>query len=169
MSATAEATRDLNRKARTPGAISFRTFIRIRLHRHRLDRELASGVDPNVDRLRRERAHELVGEKTRRKLAASLERLLAEAYSAPRPFSSQAPIARAAIRNSYGELETIVERLKAPAYISSQGVAMISLLLTDGAGSLYGNNPGRSEELHRALETVIDTIDHGPVLVGHSG
>ncbi len=168
MSATAEMTRGLDQKARTPGAASFRTVIRTRLHRHRLDKELASGADPNADPLRRERAQELVGEKTRRRLAESLERLLTEAYSSSSPFSSKAPIARAAIRDSYGEMETIVERLKAPAYISSQGVAMISLLLIDGAGPLYGNNPPRSKELHRALETVIDAIDHGPVLVGRS-
>lgn len=43
---------------------------------------------------------------------------------------------------------------------------MISLLLSDGAGPLYGTNPAHREELRRALASAVDAIDHGPVLVG---
>lgn len=166
MSATAEVTRGANQKVRTSGAVSLGIRVRTRLHRHKLDKELASGADPNINSLRYERARELVGEQSCRRIAASLERLLAEVDSGPRAFSARVPIARAAIRDSRGNLDTIVERLKAPAYISAQGVAMISLLLSDGAGPLYGIDPAHSRELHRALETVLDAIDHGPVLVG---
>lgn len=166
MSATAEATRSANRKVRTLGAVSLRTRVQTRLHRNTLDRELAAGNDPNSGTVRHERARELVGEKTRRQFAAGLERLLAEADSGPRGFTSKVPIARAAIHDSRGDLETIVERLKAPAYISPQGVAMASLLLTDGASPCYGKDPASSQELRRALEAAVEAIDHGPVLVG---
>jgi len=166
MSATTEAARGLNQKARTSVGVPFGTRVRTRLHRHKLDKELAYGADPNVNSVRYERARELVGEQSRRRIAASLEKLLTEADSAPRAFSSRVPIARAAIRDSRVSLDMVVERLKAPAYISAQGVAMISLLLSDGAGPLYGNDPAHSGKLRRALEAAIDAIDHGPVLVG---
>lgn len=167
MSATATEIGGPVRKVPTVGASPLRVRVRARLQRRRLDRELASGTDPNTDPARRERARELVGEKTRRQIAACLERLLAEADSAPRgAYTSRMPIARTAIRDSRLDLETIVERLKAPAYISSRGVAMISLLCSDGAGPLYGNNPAHSQELRRALAAVVEAIDHGPVLVG---
>jgi hypothetical protein len=159
MSATAEVTWGADQKARASGGASLGTRVRTRLHRHKLDKELASGADPNINSLRYERARELVGEQNRRRIAASLEQLLGEADSSPRAFTSRVPIARAAIRDSRGSLDTIVELLRTPAYISAQGVARISLLLSDGAGPLYGNNPAHSEELRRALETVVDTID----------
>jgi hypothetical protein len=166
MSATAEVRRGVVQKVRPPGSGSLRTRIRARLHRHRLDSELASGADPNIDPIRRERAQDLLGEETRHRVAASLESLLAEADSPAHGLTAKAPIARAAIRESRWDLETIIERLKAPAYISSQGVAMILLLLADGASPLYGNNRARSGELCRALAATVEAIDHGPVLVG---
>lgn len=166
MSATAEATGRPGHKARSAGASSVSNRVQARLHRSRLDKALASGADPNTDPLRRERAGQLVGEKRRRKLAASLEGLLAEADSAPRPFTSKVPIARAAIRDSRWDVETIVERLKAPAYISAQGVAMASLLLTSGTSPCYGTDRASSQELRWALQATVEAIDHGPVLVG---
>ena len=165
MSATTEAIGSASQKVGSAPAVPLSIRIRVRLHRRRLDAELASGADPNTDPLRHKRAQELVGEECRRKIAASLERLLAEAGSAPRSFTSKVPIARAAIRDTHWGLDTIVERLKAPAYISPRGVAMISMLLCDGAGPLYGN-PTKSQVLRRALEATVDAIDHGPVLVG---
>lgn len=166
MSATTEVVEGMSLKVKPAGSTPLSTRIRTRLHRHRLDRELVLGADPNTDPLRRDRARELVGERCRRRIAAIFERLLAEADSSPRPFTSRVPIARAAIRDSRGELETIVERLKTPAYISARGVAMISVLLSDGASPLYGNHPANSRVLHRALEATVDSIDNGPMLVG---
>jgi hypothetical protein len=151
----------VRRAPRTPLAIRVRT----RLHRDRLDRELVSGADPNPDPLRRERALQLVGEGRRGTTATSIERLLAEANSPPRPFNPRVPIARAAIRDSRWTLDTIVERLRAPTYISPQGVAMITVLLADGAGPLYRGAPAGHEGLGRTLETTLHAIDNGPVLV----
>jgi hypothetical protein len=150
----------VHRVPRTPLPIRIRT----RLHRGRLDRELVSGADPNLGPLRRERAQQLVGEEWRRRSATNLERLLAEADSPPRPFNPRVPIARAAIRDSRGSLDTVVERLRAPAYISPQGVAMITALLSDGAGPLYGSGTSDSEVLGRALEDTLHAIDNGPEL-----
>lgn len=149
---------------RAPDAGKLATRFRTRLHRHGLDRELASGADPNSDPLRRARARALVRSDSRIKVAASVERLIAEASSPPRPFTPRVPIARPAIRDCGAELETIVERLKAPAHISPQAVAMISLLLSDGAGPLYGRNPAHTDVLRGTLQVAIAAVDHGPVL-----
>lgn len=61
---------------------------------------------------------------------------------------------------------SLVERLRAPAYVSPQGVAMITLLLADGTGPLYGNQPVDSRVLSGALEVALHAIDNGPALVG---
>jgi len=137
--------------------------IRIRtwLHRYKVDRELAAGADPNLDPLRRARACELVRESTRHKIADSLERVLRRADSAPQARSSQAPIARGPIRASRSDLETIVERLKAPATVSPQGVAKAVLLLTECTGPLYD---GSEQELARASHAAVQAIDRGPGL-----
>jgi hypothetical protein len=165
MSATAELRPRIERRVeRSPGA-TLGARIRTRLHRRRIDLELTAGVDPNANPLRQARALELVGEASRRRLAAGLERLLAAADAGPAPFTSKVPVARAAIRDSRWDVETILERLLTSAYISPQGVAMIGLLLGDGAGPLYGDPTTHSTELRRALETVVHAIDHGPALV----
>lgn len=150
----------------TPGRLTLMTRVRTLPHRHRLDLELAAGSDPNVDPLRRERARELLSEGSRRKLAWSLERLLAEADSPPPPLSPRVPIARDAIREQSSAVETIVERLKAPSYVSPQGVAMVSLLLADGAGPLYRGNSENAQGLGKDLDAAVDAIDHGPGLAG---
>ena len=165
MSATMELLESVSPKVRPAG--SARTRIRTRIRRHRLDRELISGTDPNTDPLLKERAGELVGERCRRQIAAGLERLLASADSPPLPFTSQVPIARAAIRDSRSALEAIVERLSTPAYLSARGVAMAGMLLADGAGPLYGNDPANSRVLRGTLRVTLDCLDNGPMLVGY--
>jgi hypothetical protein len=165
MSATTRAFQDVDPEVRPADPTGPRVRLRTRLHRGRVDRELVSGLDPNSDPLRRERARELVGERCRRRLAATLEGLQLEADSSAHLFTSRVPLARAAIRDSRDELDTVVERLKTPAYISARGVAMISVLLSDGAGPLYGRDPANSRILHKALQAVIDCLDNGPVLI----
>jgi hypothetical protein len=164
MSATTEAVTSASRKLRRADTTPRRIRFLSRVHRHRLDRELAAGADPNDDPLRGERARALVGERERGVLAASLERLIADAETPPRPFSSRAPLARTAIRDSRGDLEQLVERLRASAYISPRGVAMLVRLLTDGAGPLYGSGTTPAQ-LRWSLAATVDAIDHGPVIV----
>jgi hypothetical protein len=165
MSATFEATREMDQEVRRSREASLGTRIRVRLQHHRIDGELARGADPNTDPLRYERARELVGDESRRRLGSGLERLVAAADAEPIRFSSRVPIARMAIRDSLPDMENIIERLHAPAYLSPQGVAMVAVLLADGAGPLYGSATAPAGELHRALETVVHAIDNGPVMI----
>lgn len=168
MSATAEMA-SVGQEVPRPGATSVGTGLRTLFSRRRLDRELASGADPNAVAARRQRALKLVGERSRQRLAASLESLLTEAgepHSTARAFSTRVPIARAAIRDSRQSIETIVGWLQAPTHVSPQGVAMLSLLLTDGASPIYGGRTVPSGELRRALDRVVEALDHGPALAG---
>jgi hypothetical protein len=149
-----------------PPAPGLRIRLEGRLRRQRLDRELFVGTDPNEDCLLHERARELVGERSRSALASNLEQLLVEASSPPQPFTSRAPIARGAICDCRSGLKMVIEKLKTPAYISAQGVAMALRLLTDAGSPLFGNDPGNGKALQQALEATLDRLEHGPVLIG---
>lgn len=141
-------------------ATAIRTFLR----RHRLDRELARGGDPNATALRRERSRQLLGERMRGQLADSLERLLADAEKSPGLLSSRVPVARAAIRDSRWDLQAVIARLRSPAYLSPQGVAMVSVMLCDGTSPLFTPDPS-PRRLRWCLAAVGEAIDHGPVML----
>ncbi|MGN6587756.1 MAG: hypothetical protein ACTHKT_09850, partial [Solirubrobacterales bacterium] len=86
------------------------------------------------------------------------------AGSRPRAFSSRVPIARNAIRDSRGDIEGIIERLDTRNYLCPQGVAQLSLLLTEGTSPLFGSTtPPR--QLRWSLLAAVDGLDGGPVLV----
>ena len=108
----------------------------------RLDRELAAGASPKTSPRLAARAVQLTSVKTRRDLAASVRRILAAAgdpaavtVMSARP--ARLPLARAQIRQSAGPLAALADYLAAPGPVPAQGVAVVSQLLTDGAGPLY--------------------------------
>lgn len=137
---------------------------RVRLRRHKLDRQLATGANPNATDELRERARQLVAEESRRSIAASLRRFLVDASSRPRAFSSRVPIARDAICESRWDIEGIIERLDTPNYLCPQGVAQLSLLLREGTSPLFGSTtPPR--QLRWSLLAAVDGLEGGPVLV----
>ena len=87
--------------------------LRMRLHRNRLDRLLAAGADPAGDPELRHRAGELTRGKKRYRLAAVLDRILAEAEGPPVPFETSAPLAHGPICACGPEIQQIVNRLDA--------------------------------------------------------
>ena len=108
----------------------------------RLDRELAGGASPEGSARLAARAVQLTSMKTRRNLAASVRRILAAAGDpaavtviTARP--ARLPLARAPIRQSAGPLAVLAGYLAGPGPVPARGVAMVSLLLADGAGPLY--------------------------------
>lgn len=116
------------------------TRARAWLHQHKLDRRLARGEDPNRDPLCTQRAVTLVDHSLRHRLATSLEDL--------------APWGPA--------VDTLVERLRAPAPVKPQGVAQASLLVTEAASPLWG---GRGEPaLREAAGRALLALDQGPAL-----
>jgi hypothetical protein len=138
--------------------------VKARLHTRRLDEELAAGADPNADPLRHARALDLVEGETRRRIAANLRQALAEAEAPRHPFSIKAPIARAALRDAREDVEDVAERLGGPAPVRPQGVARARLLLTDGAGPLYGEET-TATQLRWDLAATAEAIEHGPDVI----
>jgi hypothetical protein len=124
----------------------------------RLDRELAAGASPETSASLAARAIQLTSMKARRDLARSVRRILAAATEPaivmPSPAAVIRPprllLPRARIRRSAVPLATLAGYLVAPGPVPVQGVAMVSLLLADGAGPLY--RQASSDDLGDILE-----------------
>jgi hypothetical protein len=105
--------------------------------RARLDFDLARGRPPEAAPALARRAEQLVGRRWRRRLAGGLERLIAAA-EAPRPaFSAAVPPRRDEVRAAQPVLEALIVRLRDDAPVQARGVALVSLLLSDGASPAY--------------------------------
>jgi hypothetical protein len=117
--------------------MSYLARLRMRMHRHRLDLRLAAGADPAGDPELRCRAGELTSGKKRYRLAAVLDRILAEAEGPPVPFETSAPLARGPLRACAPEIQRIVERLDGGDPVACLGVARLAVLIQAGSGPLY--------------------------------
>jgi hypothetical protein len=117
---------------------------RVLLRRGMLDSLLAAGADPSWDPELGLRAEQISTPRTRRTLAASLERAVSDAQRPPR-WTCSAPLARRAIRKAAPELRALAARLIAERAPSPQGVALASQLLRDPGSPLYA--PGGEEAL----------------------
>jgi len=115
----------------------WRTRMQARVHAESLDRALAAGVPPESDALLALRAQRLARARTRETLARTLERLLraSQTDGDHRTRPSMAVLPRIACARA--DLETLIERLRAPAPLSARGVADTCLLLRDGSGPIY--------------------------------
>jgi|SRR5580658_9647859 hypothetical protein len=114
----------------------------------RLDRELAAGTSPEASAVLAARAARLTSTEFRRDLAASLRRMLvaagqpARAGAAQRPGLGGArpprvPVRTPRISQTAPRLAELASRLLEPGPVPVRGVAMVTLLLTDGTGPLY--------------------------------
>lgn len=148
-------------QVRPDGTTPLRVQILTRLQRRKLDRQLAAGAGPNARPLLRERARQLLTDEARRSIAESLRRVLDDASSPPQQFSSRVPIAREAIRDARRDLEEVIEHLNAPSYLCPQGIAQLSLLLTEGTSPLFGP-AAPARQLRWSLQAALEGLDGGP-------
>jgi hypothetical protein len=149
MSATAHLT-DLVR-ARPPRG-GHLTRLRVRVRRAALDRRLAAGADPSADADLSRRAEELTEGDARRRIATVIERLISEAGGPPPPFSSKAPLARAAITACAPRLRAIAGRLESNHVVAARGVARAALLIHEGSSPLYSVSTTEDALRHRLAE-----------------
>jgi hypothetical protein len=134
--------------------------MRVRLHRRRLDRELADGLPPDGAADRALRAHQLGELATRTALARSLRDAVEVTGRRPaRPLSSAVPV-RPAVAESREGLLGLAERLERPGPVNACGVARVLVLLSDGAGPLY--NPMSDRSIGEALWWVADGLQPCP-------
>jgi hypothetical protein len=117
----------------------------VRLHRWRLDRELANGCDCNSSEDRAIRARQLARPGVRHDLARSLRRVVADAERPSLTWPAPAvPIRREAIINWRGGLLGLADRLDQPVDLNPRGVARVLTLITDATGPLYSGASKRS-------------------------
>jgi hypothetical protein len=131
--------------------------LRVRLHRGRLDRDLARGAACETGVEHALRARQLVDGATRRGLARSLRRVSAEAGRArSTPLTATVPIDRKAVAPWREALLGLAERLEQPVEVSPRGVARVLMLLTDGSGPLY--SPATDRPIGEAIWWAADGL-----------
>ena len=135
-----------------------------------LDRDLAGGVSPDASGPLALRARKLARSSTRRALARSLERVLADtAARGPRRPTSTVPVRRDRVIRAWDEIQELIRGLLAPGPVSVRGLAQVHILLTDGKGPSTTGTPPTTwacwSGAHWTSSTRSPRCD--PVLVGH--
>ena len=126
----------------------------------RLDHELATGLDPDLDRHLRRRARQITGISFRCGLARKLERLVKEAED-PQPW--QSPIRWPEVGEFSILFLALADSLTAPIAVSPQGVAQAVVLIDDGTSALYG--PGPKGAVAVAVRSALRGLEIGPFLL----
>jgi hypothetical protein len=124
--------------------------LRVRIRNRELDSLLAQGEPPLLDPELELRATQLSGPARRATLARALRRAMrtADNRSRRRWLGSQVPVAAASIRECMTELGDLAHALT-DIRAGVQGVAIASLLVTDGSSPLYMK--GAPERLRNAV------------------
>ena len=127
--------------------------MRVRVHRSRLDHELADGAQTVSSRELELRAQQLLSGLTRHHIAESLREAVRDANSRPRHVISPAvPLARNSVRRCSRQLLGVADMLERQGAVEARGVARASELISNGSGPLYNNRPAQT--LGSALEGI---------------
>lgn len=129
-----------------------------RIRARTLDRALAGGAHPSDSPALAHRAARLASPQTRRHAADGLERLLAAATGPPS--RRRVHPRRGAVVAQAEQLRDTAALLRAPIAVYAQGMAMLTLLLSDGTGPAYseGRDGAFAGELERAREALTGRI-----------
>jgi hypothetical protein len=124
-----------------------------------LDAQLAAGAAADTDKLRQVRARQLTSPRLRRKQAARWDELLNRCTggNANSARAAAVPVQQREIVAVALQIRQLTRRLRGRIPVSAQGVAMASLLLTDGRGPVY--NRACAPQLNRALRDALDHLD----------
>jgi hypothetical protein len=99
----------------------------------------------------------LVSERSRRRLAASIDHCIDRAQRPRRGFSAAIPVSAEAAYDARDALLALARRLREPGYADPDGVRTVRTLLVDGAGPMYVTQwPG---ELRRAANRAREALD----------
>jgi len=130
----------------------------VRLRSHALDSALAAGAEPESDLRLAIRAHDLTQPESRRILARSLERILTEATrrAGLRP-TTLSPGSRRTVREAATDLDALIARLRGHGPVAARGVALVAVLIGDGAGPLHTG--ARDRNLRAAVRQALQHLD----------
>lgn len=132
----------VNSRERRSSSLGLRLGVSV--HHGRLDRELASGFDPESSEQRSLRAQQLTDPATRRRLAHSLRRVVSDARDRRATmFGPAVPVRREVLPWS-NDLLRLAERMQGEGPVSACGMARLLVTLTDGTSSLYDRGSGQS-------------------------
>jgi hypothetical protein len=170
-------------EADRPVARSARPWDRFmaRMRASRLDSDLAGGASPDATVALALRAQTLIGARARRDVAEGVQRVLATAMQAPTADRSLAaparspqvaaadplrkpvagrlrvPICRDRVRESSEEFADLIRRLLADGPVAARGVALASVLLSDGSGPLY--HRGNADDVRARVREAVSALD----------
>jgi hypothetical protein len=102
-----------------------------------LDRQLAAGARPEDEPLLAIRGRRITSTPNRARLADGLSRTVRDARRASPGFSAAARPDRREVLAASTVLAVLERRLRAPEPVTPRGMALIMMLLTEGAGPLY--------------------------------
>jgi hypothetical protein len=135
---------------------------RVWMRQLELDAALASGAEPAKSEELELRAKQLADRKTRDRLATQITRLIGIADGHPRaPITTPNPPFRPnQVRANRTLLLELAERLQGPGSVALRGMALTSLLLSDGRGPLTtGSDP---LILERAVRATLAALNEDP-------
>lgn len=99
----------------------------------------------------------LVSQRSRRRMAAWIDRAIERAQHPRRGFSAAVPISSEAADDARDALLALALRLREPGYVDPDGMRTVKTLLVDGAGPLYvAHWPG---ELRQAATRALEALD----------
>lgn len=130
--------------------------LQVRVHRRRLDEELASGAAIGDSPERTLRAEQLADQRARRRLAAALRRIVCEAQDPRITLRVLVAPARTAVLQWSEALLGLAERIERPGPLAARGLAQAVLLISDGAGPLY--YPGATHPLGEAIWSIAEGL-----------
>ena len=135
-------------------AVQWRVFAR----RRELTTSLAEGADPTSSPELALRAVQLTSARSRRQLARTLRRTIAEARKPSMTRSRVTIVPRSAVLDAEAAISALIELLGSPEPVTAEGMAMVEQLLTDSDSSpLY--NSAEPGTLRRRVLAVIGALD----------
>ncbi|HTW19375.1 MAG TPA: hypothetical protein VME70_04070 [Mycobacteriales bacterium] len=132
----------------------------VRLRGDNLDRRIAAGESTDSGRLIAARARELMSDGYRAELATFWEDVLLRADRQLPPRRHEVAVSRSQVHAAEREVDELVELLRSRRPVSARGIAMASLLLSDGAGPVFRRTAPR---LSGVLRAVIDVTGFASV------
>jgi len=135
-----------------------RLRLRTGVHRGKLTRALAEGADPRESDELALRAQKLTSDRSRKALARTLRRSIAEAYLPAHTRARVSIIDRRGVLDAESAIRAMVERLLGPRPVHAQGMAMLERILTNADSSpLYNRSrPGTLRQMIRAATAALD-------------
>jgi hypothetical protein len=120
-----------------------------------LDRQLAAGAPPESSAALTLRARALLRPAGRKRIARGLRGLVRHAQRPP-GVPAGVPLARRQLLDAAPLINRLADRLDDAGPVHVRGVALASLLITDGAGPLYSCD--RSRGVGDAVEKALDAV-----------